>query len=87
MKLQILAVWDTASAHYENPWVAPTTQAAIRAFGDAIKDPNSPFGKHPADYQLHHIGELDTETGKIRQSDEQHRLCIARAQDLIEQNP
>lgn len=81
MKLSLFAILDTATAAYENPWVAPTTAAALRAFGDAVKQPESPFAKHPADYLLHAIGIFDTETGTI----EPHQvpMLVARATEHV----
>lgn len=44
-----------------------THEQAARYFADAINDTTSILNKHPADYELIQVGELDRDTGNIRQ--------------------
>lgn len=39
--------------------------AAVRMFGDALADPASMLAKHPNDFQLACLGQLDLGTGVI----------------------
>lgn len=61
--LKAYAIWDTKAEAFLPPWFLPTQKMAVRAFADAINDPGSQFGKHPADYTLFHVGDFDTVTG------------------------
>lgn len=38
---------------------------AIRTFGDLVTDTNSMFNKHPDDYELWQLGELDNDNNRI----------------------
>jgi len=62
----IYAVRDIVSTSIVSQLILELTDApAIRAFHDALAESNSPMGKHPADYVLLDLGELDMDTGTI----------------------
>lgn len=64
MKLKMYCVYDSTAKAFMNPWYAPNTPSAIRAFADAIeKDPM--IAKHPIDFSLHEIGTFDTNNASI----------------------
>lgn len=46
-------------------FILPNNAAAIRWFGEIALDEKNPIGKHPEDYQLFAMGELNEETGEI----------------------
>lgn len=62
----IYAVRDTVSESIVSALILELTDApAIRAFHDALAQPDSPMGKHPGDYVLLDLGEINLETGLI----------------------
>lgn len=67
MKTEIVAVYDLAGELWSKPFFVPTLGLAIRTFTDEINRPdeNNSYWKHPADYNLHHIGTWDDSTGDL----------------------
>lgn len=65
MKLQIISIRDSKAAAWMNPLFFQTKAQAIRAFGDAINDPQGEFIKHPDDYALYYLGEFDPQDGTL----------------------
>lgn len=63
MILHAVAIFDRASQSFDRPWFAPAIGQAIRAFSDAINDPQHPMHKHPDDYDLWHLGTFDDNAG------------------------
>jgi len=61
MKLQIVAVRDRAADVFMQPFFVHSIGAAIRSFGDEINraDKDNALFKHPADFDLYHLGEYD----------------------------
>lgn len=62
----IYAVRDVVSTSIVSGLILEFQDApAIRAFHDALSDSGSPMAKHPADYVLLDLGEIDLDTGTI----------------------
>jgi len=61
------SIYDTKAQAYLPPFFMPTIGLGVRAFGDVLRDANSPLAKHPRDYELYKIGEFDDSTGHISQ--------------------
>lgn len=62
----IYAVRDVVSTSIVSQLILEHQDApAIRSFHDALSEPNSPMGKHPADYVLVDLGEINLDTGLI----------------------
>lgn len=57
------AVRDLKAAAFAPPFFIQVDAVAIRTFADAQNDPSHPMSRHPADYELFHIGEFDDESG------------------------
>lgn len=56
---RLYVVWDlVAMAVASSVLVYAADAAAIRGFGDALQDPQSPYAKHPKDFELRCVGEL-----------------------------
>lgn len=64
-KYQAYSVLDTKAAAFTTPMFLQRDEMAIRAFSDAVKDPNHPMHKHPEDYHLYWIGEFDDTAGRL----------------------
>lgn len=65
-KLKIFGVKDTMAEAYMNPFYARSTGEAIRSFADETNKPDSPFNRHPNDYNLFELGEFDQVTGEMK---------------------
>lgn len=64
-KIQIFSVYDKKAVAYNLPVFYHQKGQAIRAFQDAVTDPQSPFNKHPEDFSIFHVGEWNDTTGVI----------------------
>lgn len=65
MKLTGFSIYDTKAEAFMPPFFMPSIGLGVRAFGDVLRDPNSPIGKHPRDYELFKVGEFDDSTGSV----------------------
>lgn len=66
MKLVLLAVYDVVAGAYNAPPIgAPTRGVGERSFSDEVNRPESAFGLHPDDYELHEVGSFDMVTGLV----------------------
>lgn len=66
MVRKLFAVYDTVAGSVIGGIVQESHAApAIRAFYDALAQPQSGLGTHPDDYVLYELGELDLDTGMI----------------------
>lgn len=65
MKYGIFAIYDVKTEAYMTPFFMGTDAAAVRSFGDALKNPDMPFGRHPADYTLFRIGQFNDHRGQV----------------------
>ena len=67
MKYVVCSIRDHAAEFYGQPFFAPSKGAAIRSFTDAVNDKSSgnQFAAHPADFDLFHIGDFDSDSGEL----------------------
>lgn len=79
----IFCVKDRAVDSFLNVFTEKTSEAAIRAFGDAVNSPgaDNSFNKHPDDYDLYVLGSIDEDTGVI--APEVPPTVVVRAKDLV----
>ena len=73
-------VFDSASASYDRPFVAPSDNAAIRSFSDIAVGDEHPIGKHPEDYSLYRIGAYDDNKAELEPTD---RECLITAEEAV----
>lgn len=60
MKLQIIAVYDSAAEMFGQPQFVLSLGQSTRTFADQVNSKDSgDLGKHPADFTLFHLGEYD----------------------------
>lgn len=59
------AAFDKVGESYLPVFPANTDMRAIRMLEDTVADKNSPIGKHPEDYRLDKLFEMDMRTGEI----------------------
>lgn len=76
MKLNMYAVYDSASGVYDGPSKARSHPEAIRAFTYFATDAESPIGRNPEDFTLVCVGEWDDTTGLIV-SERVESVCTA----------
>lgn len=66
MRKNLYIVYDKISRSTIGPAFAEAHDApAVRAFSDAILSSTHDLGKHPDDYDVRHIAEIDDSTGAI----------------------
>lgn len=79
---RVYAVRDGKIEGFMLPFCAQNDAVATRQFADAIKEPGSPFNKHPEDYQLYLVGEYDLQNGTLTPTNEP--IFVSRALDFME---
>lgn len=77
--LNIYTVHDQASQTYIKPFMLITDRDAIEGFKYVCNDEETPYAKHPADYNLCNIGTFDEQTGILKPASPK---VIARAINL-----
>lgn len=65
MKYIGLSVYDSKALFFSPPFFAPNIGSGIRSWGDEVRNPLTPWSKHPGDYQLYEIGTYDSDTGLL----------------------
>lgn len=68
--MKLVAIWDAAIQAFGRPVAVVARGEAIRSFMDEINNAESHLSKHPADYDLHLVGEFDEHTGKSSEVNE-----------------
>lgn len=67
MEYCVCSVYDTKAEAFITPFFVPNMAMALRALGDAVRDREHMFGKHPEDYILFELGKFDDSTSYIDQ--------------------
>lgn len=57
--------YDKTGKTYMGTFEADTDMRAIRMIEDAVNDPKTAVGKHPEDYRLDKLYEVDMRTGEV----------------------
>lgn len=65
MKVNLYAVFDSASAMYDGPIPGKADGHIIRHFSDQAINPDTPIGAHPEDFALVKIGTWDDSKGEL----------------------
>jgi len=78
-----VAVRDSAAGAFNRPFFVPAAGMALRSFEDETNraDPQNPMNAHPDDFELHHIGFFEEETGSLTALP--NPVLLARAKDVI----
>lgn len=63
---KMYAIYDNKTEAFNAPFFAPTDGAATRIVQDALADGNNQLARHPADFNLFHVGEFHYHTGELR---------------------
>lgn len=59
MKMQLVAIKDTAAQAFMQPVFCHATGVALREFADAVNSGDHQFAKHPEDFEMYFLGEFD----------------------------
>lgn len=67
MRIEIVAIYDSASQMFGRPFFVQVTGMAVRSFGDEVKraDAQNDLYKHPEDFSLYHLGTFDDSIGSF----------------------
>lgn len=63
--MKVFSIYDSKAEAFLRPFFERTAQTAIRAFAAAVNDPETDFGRYPADYTLFEIARWDEANGQI----------------------
>jgi len=66
---KLFSIRDSKGETYFPPFHKNTHGEAERFFQDLARDEKSTINKHPEDFDLYHVGEFDTQSGKIKPLD------------------
>lgn len=61
----LFSVFDVKASSYSAPMAFPTVGMAARSFADEVARPDSNFSRHPEDYDMRQVGELNEQTGEL----------------------
>lgn len=65
MLLKAYSIFDLKALQYHAPFFTHTDGSAIRSLSDLANDLNTTIGRHPADYQLFHVGDFSDSDGGL----------------------
>lgn len=77
MQLKLYAVRDIKVGAFQQPLTARTHGEAERSFQTMVNTPNTPFNLYPADFEIFHIGDYDSNTGRLSPLDSPTQICNA----------
>lgn len=63
--MNLYSVYDEVAQTFNAPFTEVNHNSAMRAFGMACSDSQTFLSKHPGDYYLYYLGELDVHSGEI----------------------
>lgn len=70
MQHQMFAIKDRAANAFMQPFFTVNENTAVRAIGQAMRDPSHNFVVNAKDYSLYFIGIFDDHTGTLAQTQE-----------------
>lgn len=85
MTSTILAVYDNKAECFLPIYTAPTTGVGVRMFEEQCQNPESPFYRHPTDFVLFELGEIDLLLGVIQ--DHERNINLGMAQNFMNAKP
>lgn len=65
----VYSVFDLKGETFSQPFFSATDASAMRLFGDAILDRETPVGRHPEDYALFRVGVWNADNGSMAGTD------------------
>lgn len=65
MRQGLYVVYDMKVGSYSHPYFSQSDQSAVRTFGDALTQGDSMMARHPEDFVLFRIADVDDGTAKV----------------------
>lgn len=65
MRQGLFVVYDAKVGHYSMPFFSPSDAAAARTFSDAVMQADTLMNKHPEDFVLLRIADVEDSTGAV----------------------
>jgi len=65
MRQGLYVIFDSKVGLYSMPFFAVSDQGAARTFGDACKQEGTLISKHPEDFSLIRLADVDDSTGQV----------------------
>lgn len=65
MRQGLYVVFDVKVGLYSMPFFAVSDQGAARSFGDALQQEGSLMAKHPEDFSLIRVADVEDSTGQV----------------------
>jgi len=87
MITRLYAIRDLKADAFAPPFFFARDELALRAFQDAIADPQHPMSRHRPDYSLHHLGEFDDASGILTPCIGGPRFLANAVGDIGDQEP
>lgn len=83
MKISYFSVYDKKAMMFGQLFPSNTLGTAERSFQESVRNPESPHAKHPDDFALYHLLDIDDETGHVIESFEPPNLVVQASQLVI----
>lgn len=74
----VCSVKDRLANAFSQPMYFATEGQAIRAFQDALADPQNSMSKHPDDYDLYRLGTWDDNLGRFTNDEQPTQLALGK---------
>lgn len=75
MKHNMYAIEDKVARAFNQPFLAPNDETAIRNIRDSAAQGDTGFHQHPEDYRLYSLGVYSSETGVIEAELQPVMIC------------
>lgn len=72
MLRKLYVIYDKKVECYRNLMVFANKAEAIREWGVVVNEPNTQFNRHPGDFALIELGEIDEQQGSVTGYDKIH---------------
>lgn len=81
MILEVFSIRDSKAECYNTPFFKKTKGEALRDFTTAVNDEKSQLNQYPTDFDVYHVGNWDSDSGKFIPLDTPKHL--AKAVDMV----
>lgn len=82
--LKAYSIRDAAIDAFNSPFCVPAPGVAARYFTDLVNDRQTPYSKHPEDYDLYFVGTFETDNGSLLG---EKVVLVVRGKDVYRPDP
>lgn len=86
-KKLIFGIYDTKAQYFKHVFFMLSKGEAIRGFSDIANDSQSEIGKHPEDFIMFFLGELDSNKGTFENLEKHENLGLASDYKKVQNEP